>query len=79
MIAIIDYGMGNIHSVKKALESCGARTLVTDQPRDLSRAERIVFPGVGAFGDALEQLKRRGLDEAIRKEIKNNKAGLLIM
>jgi len=76
MIAIIDYGMGNIHSVKKALESCGADTCVTNDPADLKKAEKIVFPGVGAFGDAVRELKRRGLAEALRREVKNKKTFL---
>jgi len=76
MIAIIDYGMGNIHSVKKAVESMGASAQVTDKPQDLERAEKIIFPGVGAFGDALVELKQRGLDEAIKKSVRSGKAFL---
>ncbi len=73
MIAIVDYGMGNIHSVKKALESMGAQTIVTDNPKDLSRAEKIVFPGVGSFGDAVVELKKRSLDVEIRKQVQSGK------
>jgi len=73
MIAIVDYGMGNIHSVKKALESMGAQTIVTDNPKDLSRAEKIVFPGVGSFGDAVVELKKRSLDTAIKKQVESGK------
>jgi len=73
MIGIIDYGMGNIHSVKKALESMGASVLVTNNSRELEKADKIIFPGVGAFGDALEELRNRSLDEAIRKHVASGK------
>lgn len=53
MIAVIDYGMGNLRSVQKALLKVGARARVTASPAELARAEKIVFPGVGAFGDAM--------------------------
>ena len=73
MIALIDYGMGNIHSVKKALETCGAEVLVTNDPEDISSCEKIVLPGVGAFDDAMRQLEKEGLDSVIRNEIKSKK------
>jgi len=73
MIAIIDYGMGNIHSVKKALELYGAKTKVTNNPREISACEKIVLPGVGAFGDAIAELDRRGLSALIKNEVKNKK------
>ena len=76
MIAIIDYGMGNIHSVKKALESMGADTLVTNDPEQLVKAEKIVFPGVGAFGDAKLELEKTGMGRAIKECIRNNKVFL---
>ncbi len=66
MIAIIDYGMGNIHSVKKALESLGGRTIVTNSPGDIESADKVVLPGVGAFGDAMEELLKQGLVPAIK-------------
>jgi len=69
MIAIIDYGMGNIHSVQKALESMSAKTLVTNRVEDLAKADKIVLPGVGAFDDAVSELKKRGLVEAIREMV----------
>lgn len=73
MIAVIDYGMGNIHSVRKALQSSGARVLVASAPEDLKRCGKIVFPGVGAFGDAMKELKRRRLIDAIRGAIVEGK------
>lgn len=69
MIAVIDYGMGNLRSVQKALEEVGARTKVTSRPADIKRCSKVVFPGVGAFGDAMKELRRLGLDDAIRDAI----------
>jgi len=60
MIGIVDYGMGNIHSVQKALQFYGAKTLVTHKPEDLLVCNKIVLPGVGAFDDAMLELKIRG-------------------
>jgi len=73
MIAIIDYGMGNIHSVNKALQLYGAETIVTNDPGEISKSEKIVLPGVGAFDDAMHELTGRGLVSAIKKEIKSGK------
>jgi glutamine amidotransferase len=73
MIAIIDYGMGNIHSVKKALELYGAKIKVSKNPKEISSCEKIVLPGVGAFGDAMQELEKRGLVALIKDEIKNKK------
>jgi len=73
MIAVIDYGMGNLRSVQKALEVSGAKTIVTSKPADLERAERIVFPGVGSFGEAMAELKRRGLKKPIKEAIAGGK------
>ncbi|MHB8859111.1 MAG: imidazole glycerol phosphate synthase subunit HisH [Thermoleophilia bacterium] len=69
MIVIIDYGMGNLRSVEKALEKVGAEVAVSRDPDDLRRADRIVLPGVGAFGDAMANLQKRGLVEAIKGEV----------
>ncbi|MDD4953351.1 MAG: imidazole glycerol phosphate synthase subunit HisH [Candidatus Omnitrophica bacterium] len=73
MIAIIDYGMGNIHSVNKALQNLGAKTLVTNKPADIQAAEKVVLPGVGAFDDAMQELKRQGLVPAILESINSKK------
>lgn len=73
MIAIIDYGMGNIHSVQKALESQGAETLVTNNPRELDRCDKVVLPGVGAFDDAAQELEKQGLSAAIRESSSGKK------
>jgi glutamine amidotransferase len=73
MIAIIDYGMGNIHSVNKALEIYGAKTVVTNKPEDIRSCEKAVLPGVGAFDDAMQELKKQGLLPVINAHIKNKK------
>jgi len=73
MIAIIDYGMGNIHSVNKALELYGAKAVITNKPADIISSQKIVLPGVGAFGDAMQELEKQGLVEPIKEVIKNKK------
>jgi len=67
-IAVIDYGMGNLHSVAKALEHVApkARVVVTGEPAAVRRADRLVFPGQGAMGQAMAELERTGLGEAVR-------------
>ena len=66
MITIIDYGMGNLMSVAKAFEFIGQRVSVTNDPAQVAAAERLVLPGVGAFGDAMAELSRSGMDDALR-------------
>lgn len=70
MIVVIDYGMGNLHSVRKALEVVGAKVKVNSHPGDIKKAKKIVFPGVGAFGEAMKELKRRSLVQPIKDAIK---------
>lgn len=67
MIAMIDYDAGNIKSVEKALLLLGHEVEVTGDPERILKAEKVILPGVGAFGDAMENLKRAGLDEVIRQ------------
>ncbi|MDX8402433.1 MAG: imidazole glycerol phosphate synthase subunit HisH [Mariprofundaceae bacterium] len=69
MIALVDYGMGNLHSVAKALERVGGRVRLARAPEALDGAERIVLPGVGAFRDCMATLRERGLDAAITARI----------
>lgn len=69
MIAIIDYGMGNLRSVQKAIEAVGAEAEITSGPDQVRRASHVVLPGVGAFADAMAELKRHGLDEAFREAV----------
>ena len=67
MIAIIDYDAGNIRSVEKALLALGQDVTVTADRDEILHADKVILPGVGAFGDAMEKLKQSGLDEVIRK------------
>ena len=66
MVAIVDYGVGNLFSLCSSLEAIGEETLVTDDPARLAAAERIILPGVGAFGDAADKLRERGLFDVLR-------------
>ena len=73
MIAIIDYGAGNIRSIEKALEHVGASVQVTDEPGTVNKAQAIVLPGVGSGGAAMSRMTERGLDDAIRKATQQGK------
>lgn len=73
MIAIIDYGAGNIRSVEKAFIHLGAEVTVTRDPEILLSADAAVLPGVGSFGDAMDELRRRGLEKPIRNFIASGK------
>lgn len=64
---IIDYGLGNLRSVEKALESMNGNPAVSAHPDVVRKAKRLILPGVGAFGDAMENLRRTGMDAAIRE------------
>jgi imidazole glycerol-phosphate synthase subunit HisH len=66
MIAIIKYNAGNIKSVKNALMRLGYDSIITDNPKELLAAEKVIFPGVGEAGTAMKYLKERGLDTAIK-------------
>ena len=65
MIAIIDYGMGNLRSVQKAFEFLGEQAVITDDAQTIARAGHVVLAGVGAFGDAMQRLRDTGLDRAV--------------
>ena len=73
MIAIIDYGMGNLRSVQKAIEAIGHDALITSDPESIRRASKVILPGVGAFADAASELRRTGLGEAFREAVKAGK------
>jgi glutamine amidotransferase len=66
-ITIVDYGMGNLRSVSKALEHLGHVAEITSDPDTVEQAERLILPGVGAFGDAMAELERRGLIEPVKR------------
>ena len=73
MITVVDYGMGNLRSVAKALEKVGLDVKVSSEPKDVENAKAIVVPGVGAFGDAMHNLDRLNLLEPVIKSIKAGK------
>ncbi len=66
MIAIVDYDAGNLHSVAKAAERAGLPAVVTDRPGDIDAAEGVILPGVGAFADCMDRLRRRALVEPLQ-------------
>lgn len=66
-VAVIDYGMGNLLSVRRGLEHCGANVMVTADPEIILSSPRVVLPGVGAFADGMAGLRREGLDAVVRE------------
>ena len=73
MIVIVDYGMGNLRSVQKAFEHVGHAATVTDDPNRLAEASKVVLPGVGAFADAMQELRERGLVTPLLDSIESGK------
>ena len=73
MVAIIDYGVGNLFSLKCSFESIGVDICVTSDPEVIAKADRIILPGVGAFEDAAKKLRDSGLDKVIKKECAEGK------
>jgi glutamine amidotransferase len=71
-VAIVDYGVGNLDSVRRAIEECGGRPMLVDRAEGLRSADRIILPGVGAFASGMANLQERGLDEALREEVLGN-------
>ncbi len=67
MVTIIQYNAGNIRSVENALHRLGCRSVITDIPEEIRRADKVIFPGVGEAGSAMAYLRERGLDELIRR------------
>ena len=72
-IAVIDYGMGNLLSVSKALDSAGGNVVVTDSKRKIEGASAIVLPGVGAFSDAMANLDRKKLVKTVKEAVSSGK------
>ncbi len=70
-VLVIDYHMGNLGSVKRSLEECGAEVLVSDDPKDLKQAERFVLPGVGAFKDGMKNLEKHGWAPKIKAAVED--------
>ena len=73
MIAIVDYGVGNLFSLKSSFAAIGEETVLTPDPEIIKKADKILLPGVGAFGDAAEKLKKTGLGELIIEEANKGK------
>jgi glutamine amidotransferase len=73
MIAIVDYGMGNLRSVQKAIEKIGQSAQIVNRPEQVRAASRLILPGVGAFRDAIHELQRLELVDPIREHIQSDK------
>jgi imidazole glycerol phosphate synthase glutamine amidotransferase subunit len=73
MITVIDYGMGNLRSVSKALESLGAEVKVSSLPADVIKADKLIFPGVGAFSDCMDEINKRNLVDPIKQYIESRR------
>ena len=73
MIAIIDYGVGNLFSLQQSLKKIGAESIITSQKSEIKRADRLILPGVGAFGDAADKLRQSGLDLVIKEQCDSGK------
>lgn len=73
MIAVIDYGVGNLFSLCSSLEKIGAQAVVTSEPEVISKAGKLILPGVGAFADAAQKLRESGMDALIREQVSKGK------
>ncbi|MCC9643680.1 imidazole glycerol phosphate synthase subunit HisH [Rhodopirellula sp. JC740] len=73
MITIVDYQMGNLRSVQKAVERSGVEAKITSDASEIAAAERLILPGVGAFGDAIAEIRRRDLEQPIKDFIASGK------
>lgn len=73
MIAVIDYGVGNLFSLTQSLKKVGADCIITNDEIQIKKADKLILPGVGAFGDAIARLKSNGLDNLIKEETLNGK------
>lgn len=78
VVTIVDYGIGNLFSVSRALERCDAEVILTDSAAGIEGAERLVLPGVGAFGDGMAGLRQRGLVEPLRRYAQRDRPLLAI-
>ncbi len=73
VIAVVDYDMGNLHSVCKGLENAGAKPIITDVPKDIAQADAVILPGVGAFDPAIQNLRSRDLINPLKDAISSGK------
>jgi glutamine amidotransferase len=76
MIAIIDYGMGNLRSVQKSLQYIGQDAIITSDAGEIEKSSGVILPGVGAFPDAMKNLRETKLDEAFKEALKSGKPAL---
>jgi imidazole glycerol-phosphate synthase subunit HisH len=76
-IAIIDYGMGNVFSIQKKLNQLACKSIITNKKEDIATASRIILPGVGHFGRAMENLSKLGLIEVLNESVLHNKKPIL--
>ena len=79
MIAIIDYGMGNLYNVKNALDVLGVDSIITSKKEDLQKADKLILPGVGAMQDCMLNLEKSGLKEMITDFVLHQKKPLLLI
>src|SRR5574344_1102034 len=77
MIAIINYGLGNLGSIVNMLKVIGEKTIITDDVNEIDKADKIILPGVGAFDTGMQQLKEKGLIDVIRYQALNRKKPML--
>ena len=73
MVAIIDYGVGNLFSLQSSFAAIGEKAVVTADPEVIAKADRLILPGVGAFEDAARKLRESGMAEVVKREVKNGK------
>ena len=73
MVAIIDYGVGNLFSLRSSFAAIGEEAVVTADPEVIAKADRLILPGVGAFEDAAKKLRESGMAEVVKREVKNGK------
>jgi glutamine amidotransferase len=76
-VAIVDYGMGNLQSVKNAFEALGATVVIAREPEAVRSADKVIVPGVGAFGEAMATLRSRGWVEVLEAEVRQNRKPLM--
>jgi imidazole glycerol-phosphate synthase subunit HisH len=69
MIAIIDYGMGNLRSVKRKMDRIGVKSIITSDPEEIKKSDRIILPGVGHFAKAVSEIKNRGLWDLLKDQV----------
>lgn len=69
-VAIVDYGINNVRSVRNSVEYCGYTPIVTHDPAVIANASHVILPGVGAFGDAMNNIRARGIDEILQRQVR---------